>query len=69
MLVSGSSHNFSLPCEFISVSILCRISFRISWGISIGFNSCEANALMYSNNDSVSDCRAYKEVYTLYNLF
>ena len=66
MLVSGSSHSFSLACDFISVSIQCKISLRISGGIIIGFNSCEAKALMYSNRDSVSDCKAYRDVYTLY---
>ena len=65
MLVSWSSHSLSLACDLIS-SILCKIFFRISGGIIIGFNSWEAKALMYSNRDSVSVWRAYRDVYTLY---
>ena len=69
MLDSGSSHSFNLACHLMSASILCNISLSISGAIFIGFNSCEAKALIYSNNYSVSVCKAYREEYTLYNLF
>ena len=69
MLDSGSSQSFYLTCDLISASILSNTSLRISGGIIIGFSSCEAKALIYLNNESVSDCKAYKEKYTLYNLF
>ena len=66
MLDSGSSHSFNLACDLMSASILCHISLRIPRGIIIGLNSCEAKALIYSNNDSVSVHKAYREEYTLY---
>ena len=60
---------FSLACDLISASILCKTFLRISGGIIIGFSSYEAKALIYSNNELVSNCKAYREEYTLYNLF
>ena len=40
----------------------------MSGGIIVGFNSWEAKILIYSNKESVSPQRAYREVCTLYIL-